>query len=145
MDVSSRSQGRGDLGGLVVFGKGMYDFDTVAGLDAMRQEWLVSKFFNGDRLKFCHVVFGVHDQYELVSQNRERFEIAVYRLKSEEREIHVAVEHFARQSLRGVAKDFHHDIWVKSSIVKNDVRKQIQRGTFVSTDADPAALQRTHL
>src|SRR3954447_15741277 len=87
----------------------------------------------------------VRNQDQLVAQDRERLKIAVVRLKGEESEINVAIQDFARQSLRHLTIDFHFHIRVLLSILQNQMREQIERRALVRADANAPALKRAQL
>src|ERR1044072_6243649 len=121
------------------------DFHSRSRLHVVRDERLAAEVFDPQRRSRRKRMFRTHDQRELIFQNRERFDLAILRFRSHQREIDVALENFTGQVARHVTKELPLHIAVLLAKREYQRGQQVKRSAFIRPDAHTAALHRLQL
>src|ERR1041384_5994004 len=90
-------------------------------------------------------MLGAHDQNQLVFKNWKRLEVAITRFRRHQREVDIALDHFAWQPARDVSKYLDLNFRMPLAIFQNELRQKIEGRALVRTHRSEAALQTLHL
>src|SRR5947209_226616 len=129
----------------VVLGERLDDALARRRADVVREERLLAQLFQAHRLARGQAVARTHDEHQLVFEDGEGLKLAVPRLEGHQREVQCAVNHPARELLRGVAEQFDQNVRVALAELEDEVGQEVERRALVRADAHAPALERAHL